>query len=78
MRRLSRGAAPGVREPRGRAADDTPLRSFRKLLADLASVTRNVCRAAGAEGTRQTEFELDTQLSADQARALEHLKAIQV
>ena len=39
------------------------------LLEALASVTRNVCRATGAERTRQTEFERNTQLSADLARA---------
>ena len=59
-----------------RAADGTPLHSFRTLLEDLANVTRNVCRAKGPTGTRQTEFELDTQLSAQQARALELLKGI--
>ena len=60
-----------------RAADGTPLHSFRTLLEDLANVTRNVCRAKGQEGSRQSEFELDTQLSTEQARAIELLKGIQ-
>ena len=47
-----------------RAEDGTPLHSFRTLLEDLANVTR------------QSEFELDTRLSAEQARALELLKGI--
>ena len=59
-----------------RAADDTPLHSFRTLLEDLANVTRNVCCAKGPAGTRPTEFKLDTQLSAEHARALELLKGI--
>lgn len=61
-----------------RAADGTPLHSFRTLLEDLANVTRNVCRATGPEGTRQSEFELDAQLSAERARALELLQGIRV
>ncbi len=59
-----------------RAADGTPLHSFRTLLEDLQNVTRNVCCAKGPTGTRQTEFELDTQLSTQHARALELLKGI--
>ena len=59
-----------------RAADGTPLHSFRTLLEDLQNVTRNVCCAKGPTGTRQTEFELDTQLSMQHARALELLKGI--
>ena len=51
-----------------RAADGTPLHNFRTLLADLATVTRNVCRTKGETDTRRTEFELDTLLSAEQAR----------
>ena len=70
----SRGRhAPATR----RAADGTPLHSFRTLLEDLTNVTRNVCWAQGQEGTRQSEFELDAQLNAEQARALELLKGIQ-
>ena len=57
-----------------RAAVGTPLHSFRTLLEDLASVTRNVCCAKGQRGTRPTEFELDTQLRAEHAHALEFLK----
>ena len=60
------------------AADGTPLHSFRTLLADLATVTPNVCRTKGETETRQTEFELDTQLNAEQARALELLKGIRI
>ena len=59
-----------------RAADGPPLHSFRTLLEDLATVTRNVCRTKGETDTRQTEFELDTQLSAEQARILKLLKGI--
>ena len=61
-----------------RAVDGTPLHSFRTLLADLATVTRNVCRTKGETDTRQTEFELDTLLSAEQARALELLERIRI
>lgn len=52
---------------RCRAADGTPLRSFHALLEDLARGARSVCRANGPAGTRQSAFELDTQLSADQS-----------
>ena len=58
------------------AADVTPLHSFRTLLEDLVRVARNVCRAEGQKGKQQSEFELDTQLSAEQARALELLNQI--
>ena len=60
-----------------RAEDGTPLHSFRTLLEDLANVTRNVCHAKGQEGSRQSEFELDTQPSKAQERAMELLKGIQ-
>ena len=60
-----------------RAEDGTPLHSFRTLLEDLANVTRNVCHAKGQEGSRQSEFELDTQPSKAQERAIELLKGIQ-
>ena len=59
------------------AEDGTPLHSFRTLLKDLATVTRNVCHAKGQHGSRQTEFKLDTQPSKEQERALELLKGIQ-
>ena len=59
------------------AEDGTPLHSFRTLLEDLATVTRNVCHAKGQHGSRQTEFKLDTQPSKEQERALELLKGIQ-
>ena len=59
-----------------RAADGTPLHSFRTLLEDLATITRNVCRTQGETDKRQIEFELDTQLSAEQTRVLELLKGI--
>lgn len=59
-----------------RAADGTLLHSFRTLLQDLASVMRNVCQATGPEGSQPSEFELDTQLSAQQQRAMELLKGI--
>ena len=61
-----------------RAADGTPLHSFRTLLEDLARVVRNDCRAKGEQGPQPCEFELDTQLNAEQARALELLKGIQI
>ena len=60
-----------------RAEDGTPLHSFRTLLEDLANVTRNVCHAKGQQGSRQSEFELDTQPSKAQERAMELLKGIQ-
>ena len=59
-----------------RAADGTPLHSFRTLLEGLATVTRNVYRTKGETDKRQTEFELDTQLTAEQARFLKSLKGI--
>lgn len=58
-----------------RGADETPPHSFRTLLQDLATVTRNLCRTRGQTDTRQTEFEFDTQLSAEQARVLSCWKA---
>ena len=61
-----------------RGADGTPLHSFRTLLEDLATVTRNLCRTTGQTDTRQTEFELDTQLRTEQARVLVLLKGIRV
>ena len=61
-----------------RGADGTPPHSFRTLLEDLATVTRNRCHTRGRTDTRQTEFELDTQLSAQQARVLELLRGIRV
>lgn len=59
-----------------RAADGTPLHSFRTLLEDLQQVTRNVCWAQGPAGTQPAEFELDTPLRAEHARALKLLKEI--
>ena len=59
-----------------RAADGTPLHSFRTLLEELATITRNVCRTKGETDKRQIEFELDTQLSAEQTRVLELPKGI--
>ncbi len=73
-----RSASAKRKKATWRAADGTPLHSFRTLLEDLASVTRNVCCAKGPSGTRRAEFELDTQLSAEHARALELLKGIRV
>ena len=61
-----------------RTTDGTPLHSFRTLLEDLATVTRNVCRTKGETDMRQTEFALETQLSAEQARAVELLKGIRI
>lgn len=71
-RRRSRRPARSARKPRGGSA----LHSFRTLLQNPATVKRNVCRTNDQPDTRQTEFELDTPLSADQARTLELLKSI--
>ena len=60
------------------AADGTPLDSFQTLLQSLANITRNVCRAPGQAGSCASEFELDTRLSAEQERAMELLKGIQI
>ena len=60
------------------AEDGTPLHSFRTLMEDLATLTRNVCRTRGEVGSRQSEFELDTQPSATQKHALQLLKGIRV
>ena len=57
-------------------ADESPLHSFRTLLADLAGVTHNFCRTKGLEGLRRYEFELDAQLSTAQEHAMELLKGI--
>ena len=43
-----------------------------------ATVVRNDCRAKGELGPRPCGFELDTQLNAEQARALELLQGIQI
>ena len=60
------------------AEDGTPAHSFRTLLEDLARVARNDCRSQGEQGPQPCEFELDTQLNAEQARAMELLKEIQI
>ena len=49
---------------------------WRPLLQDLATVQRNICQAQGQKGSPQAEFELDTQLSAEQKRAVELLQGI--
>lgn len=41
-------------------------------------MARNDCRAEDERGPRQCEFELDAQLTAEQARAIELLKGIQI
>ena len=51
------------------AADGTPAHSFRTLLEDLAWVARNDCRSQGEQGP---------QLNAEQIRAMELLKEIQI
>ena len=61
-----------------RAADGTPLHSFRTLLQSLANVTFNVCRAPGQAGSRESEFELETRLSGEEERAKELLNGIQL
>lgn len=58
--------------------DGTPAHSFRTLLEDLARVARNDCRSQGERGPQPCDFELDTQLNAQQARAMEMLKEIQI
>ena len=60
------------------AADGTPAHSFRTLLEDLARVAHNNCRSKGEQGPQPCEFELDTQLNAEQTRAMELLKEIQI
>ena len=60
------------------AEDGTPVHSFRTLLEDLARVARNDCRSQGERGRQPCDFELDTQLNAEQARAMEMLKEIQI
>ena len=78
LRTSDRDAADGAvaqreaRKPRG----GPPMHSFRPLLQDLATVTRNVCRTNDRPDTRKTEFEFGTLLSAEQARALELLEGI--
>ena len=73
-------AEPSQSARRGKAtrqADDgTPLHSFRTLLQDLATVQRNVCQAQGRKGSPKAKFELDTQLSTEQQRAVDLLKEI--
>lgn len=43
---------------------------------DLATVKRSICDARRQQGARQPEFQLDTQMSAEQERAFELQKGI--
>ncbi|MEK7232417.1 MAG: IS1634 family transposase [Elusimicrobiota bacterium] len=56
--------------------DGTPVHSFRTLLADLATIVRNTCRAPGAAGTEAPTFPLVTTPTAAQRRALDLLDII--
>lgn len=56
--------------------DGSPVHSFHSLLAELATIVRNVCRRKGA--TDEPTFEIVTEPNAKQKRALELLEAIPV
>lgn len=76
--------APAVRSEgamkkigRLRLNDDTPVHSFRTLLADLATITRSTFAPRGAKDLRHA-FTMLTTPNAQQARALDLLKTISV
>ncbi|HHH31855.1 MAG TPA: IS1634 family transposase [Polyangiaceae bacterium] len=56
--------------------DGRPVHSFRTLLASLGTIVRNTCRVKDRSG--QPSFELTTQASPEQRRALDLLKQIAV
>ena len=69
--------APAVRSPKAlvkdetkRTADDLPVHSFRTLLADLGTLTKNLMRTTG---TKSFEFYLTTRSTDLQSRAFELL-----
>jgi transposase len=55
--------------------DGTPAHSFRTLIQSLASITRNTCRAPGADDTAPT-FRIVTTPDREQRRALDLLESI--
>ena len=61
-----------------RAPDGPPQHVFRTLLGDLENVTRSLICSKGQTGTRQCEFEIDSQLSAGHDRALELPKGTRI
>jgi hypothetical protein len=76
--------APAQRSPAAQAKaarhtldDGTPLHSFSTLLADLAGIVRNTCRAPNAAPEAPT-FQVTTTPTAKQQRAFELLKQIQM
>jgi transposase len=60
-----------------RRDDGGPVHSFQTLLAGLAGIVHNVCRAPGADETAPT-FTLETQRTPEQQRAYELLETIAV
>ncbi|MQA92833.1 MAG: transposase [Gemmatimonas sp.] len=71
----SEGALEKVRTQR--LPDGTPAHSFQTLLQALAKRVRNLCRRRGAPA-REPTFEMDTPPDAQQQRAYDLLKTIQV
>jgi hypothetical protein len=76
--------APAQRSPAAQAKaarhtldDGTPVHSFSTLLADLAGIVRNTCRAPNAAPEAPT-FQVTTTPTAKQQRAFELLKQIQM
>jgi hypothetical protein len=76
--------APAQRSPAAQAKaarhtldDGTPVHSFSTLLADLAGIVRNTCRAPNAAPDAPT-FQVTTTPTAKQQRAFELLKQIQM
>ena len=74
--------APAQRSPAAlrkvqhrRLDDGTPVHSFSTLLADLASIVRNTCRAPGSGDTSHS-FQVTTTLTPNQQRALELINSI--
>jgi transposase len=57
--------------------DETPVHSFRTLLAELGTVVRNTCRRKGADADEAT-FTVATIPSAKQQRALDLIAALRV
>lgn len=55
--------------------DQTPVHCFHTMLADLATIVRNTCRAP-SDGAEAATFQVTTNPNTTQARALELVKAI--
>ena len=73
----ARRSAAAQRKAASKQLDDgQPAHSFSTLMAELATIVRNTCRAPGA-GADAPAFELLTTATAHQQRALALLQAIE-